>query len=306
MTSHKPQSTIRNPKSVVIGLGEVLWDLFPEGKQFGGAPANFAYHAKCLGAEGFVVSAVGNDELGREILDRLDALGLNRQFVAVDEAHPTGTVSVELDGAGKPRYVIHENVAWDSIPAMPGLMELAQKADAVCFGSLAQRAAGSRKTIRDFLGATQEGCLRILDINLRQRFYDAKTVIRSLELANVLKLNDEELPVLTRLLKISGGEDDVMDALRDRYDLRVIALTKGAHGSVLIGPDGRSVHAGVAAKVVDTVGAGDAFTAALAVGLLRGLDLDDINDHANHVAAYVCSRPGATPEMPARLTRLLG
>jgi fructokinase len=291
-------------RSAVVGLGEVLWDLFPEGKQFGGAPANFAYHAKCLGAEGFVVSAVGNDDLGREILDRLDALGLNRQFVAVDGAHPTGTVSVELDAAGKPRYVIHEDVAWDFVPVVPGLMDLAQKADAVCFGSLAQRSDASRKTIRDFLGATQEGCLRIFDINFRQRFYDAKTVARSLELANVLKLNDEELPVVAKLLKISGGEDDVMAALRDRYDLQVIALTKGAHGAVLIGPDGRSVHAGVAAKVVDTVGAGDAFTAVLAMGLLRGLDLDAINEHANHVAAYVCSRPGATPEMPARLTRV--
>jgi len=299
-----PRSGIHRPKPLVIGLGEVLWDLLPAGKQFGGAPANFAYHARVLGAEAVVVSCVGDDPLGQEILQRLDALGLGRQYVAVDREHPTGTVSVELEDEGKPRYVIHENVAWDFLPAMPGLAELAARAAAVCFGSLAQRSPASRKAIRDFLGATQEGCLRIFDVNLRQHFYDAPTIRRSLEAANVLKLNDDELPVVARLLSIRGGSPEIVAALRDRFDLQWVALTQGNQGSVLVGPEGRSEHGGIPTKVVDTVGAGDAFTAVLAMGLLRGLDLDVINEHANRVAAYVCSQPGATPEMPMRLARM--
>ena len=303
MVSDNPKSKIHNPKSIIIGLGEALWDLFPGGKKFGGAPANFAYHARCLGAEAYVVSSVGQDDLGREILDRLDTLKLNRQFVAVDDAHPTGTVSVEVDSSGKPSYVIHQNVAWDFIPAMPGLSELAGRAAAVCFGSLAQRSAVSRQTIHDFLAATREGCLRIFDINLRQHYYDAATIVGSLELADVLKLNDDELPVVGQLLSLGGGRREVVAALRDRYDLRLVALTRGERGSTLVGPEGRSVHPGFPTTVADTVGAGDAFTAVIAMGLLRGLDLDAINEQANRVAAYVCSQPGATPDMPARLTK---
>lgn len=285
---------------VVIGLGEVLWDLLPGGKQFGGAPANFAYHAQALGAEAYVVSCVGDDELGNEILARLDGLGLSRDYIAIDREHPTGTVSVELDAHGKPTYIIHEPVAWDFIPPLPQFLGLAGSADAVCFGSLAQRSDVSRTTIREFLAATRAECLRIFDINLRQQYYNVDTIAAGLEAADVLKLNDDELPVVARLLSISAAaEEEVLATLCRRYALRLIALTKGPHGSVLFAPDGRAVHPGLPTQVADTVGAGDAFTAVIALGLLQGLDLDTINAQANRVACYVCSRPGATPEMPA-------
>jgi fructokinase len=285
---------------VVIGLGEVLWDLLPGGKQFGGAPANFAYHAKALGAEAYVVSCVSDDELGDEILTRLDGLGLSRDYIAIDPEHPTGTVSVELNVHGKPTYIIHEPVAWDFIPPLPQFLGLAKRADAVCYGSLAQRSAVSRTTIRDFLAATRAECLRIFDINLRQHYYSVDTIIEGLEAAGALKLNDDELPVVARLLSISAAEEEeVLATLCRRYALRLIALTKGPHGSVLFAPNCCAVHLGLPTEVADTVGAGDAFTAVLALGLLQGLDLDTINAQANRVACYVCSRPGATPEMPA-------
>jgi len=292
-------------KPVAVGLGEVLWDMLPGEKQFGGAPANFAYHAKALGADGYVVSCVGDDPLGREILDRLDRLELNRGCVAVDGEHPTGTVSVKLDAGGKPTYTIHEGVAWDCMAAMPGLVELAGRADAVCFGSLAQRSAVSRVTIRRFLAATAADCLRIFDINLRQHYYDAETVEASLQAASVLKLNDEELPVVAELLSLGStqNEEQALNVLLERYELRLIALTKGPAGSVLLAPGQSYMHGGFATAVADTVGAGDAFTAALAMGLIDGTDLEGVNERANRIAAYVCSRPGATPDMPDELTR---
>ena len=287
-----------NPPTVV-GLGEILWDLLPAGKQLGGAPANFAYHAKALGAESCVVSCIGDDELGNGILSQLDRLGLCADHVAVDVEHPTGTVSVRLDASGRPDYVIHEPVAWDFIPPLPETLALAERADVVCFGTLAQRSPMLRTTIRNFLAATREECLRIYDINLRQYYYNMDTLTVGLEQADVLKLNDEEMPVVARLLSIEGTEDEILGTLIRRYALRLIALTKGPHGSLLVGAEGRSVHRGYPAQVVDTVGAGDAFAAALAMGLPEGMDLDWINDRANRIACYVCSRPGATPDMTA-------
>ena len=193
---------------VVVGLGEVLWDLLPGGKRFGGAPANFAYHAKALGGEAYVVSCVGGDAAGEEILAELDRLGLSRDFVAVDPEHPTGTVSVALDAAGKPNYVIHEGVAWDFIAPRPELEGLARRTDAVCFGSLAQRSPISRTTIRDFIAACPDECLRVFDVNLRQHYYNADTVAVGLELADVLKLSDEEFPIIARLLGVEGNGNE--------------------------------------------------------------------------------------------------
>ncbi|MEI8372515.1 MAG: carbohydrate kinase [Planctomycetota bacterium] len=285
----------RNKSPVILGVGEILWDLLPNGRMLGGAPVNFAYHAAALGAHAHAVSAVGDDPLGREILDRLDTLGLSRQGVAVDHQHPTGTVSVELDAYGKPTYQIHEGVAWDFIPAVPATLRPAQHADAICFGSLAQRSEVSRATIRSLLGAAPEHCLRVFDINLRQHYYHTEILAAGLEAADVLKLNNEELPVVADLLALPGDEDAVLRGLLDRYDLRLIALTKGAGGSELASRHGRSVHSGVPTKVVDTVGAGDAFTAAVIMGLLEDLDLDTINERANRLASYVCSQPGAMP-----------
>lgn len=300
-----PSPKHRKPNPVVVGLGEVLWDILPTGRQFGGAPANFAYHAKAMGAETYVVSCIGGDPLGDEILKRLEAIELSCEYVAVDAQHPTGTVSIELDNDGKPTYVIHENVAWDFIPARPELQNLAARADCVCFGSLAQRSAVSRTTIRDFVTATRDDCLRIFDVNLRQHYFNIDTIAPGLSWATVLKLNDEELPVLAELLSIEGSATEMLAAFCRRFNLDLIALTKGGQGSLLFTLDAHSIQPGLPVEIADTVGAGDAFTAALALGLLAGLPLDTIAANANRVAAYVCSRHGATPSLPQELLQFL-
>jgi fructokinase len=285
-------------KHVIVGIGEVLWDLLPSGRQLGGAPANFAYHAQALGARSFVVSCVGNDEGGRDILARLAELGLDPRYVGVDGRHPTGTVDVQLDSSGKPTYIIHENVAWDHIRFNDGLAELAGRADAVCFGSLAQRSAGSRAAIGQFLKAVRADCLRVFDINLRQAYYSGEVVRESLALSNVLKLNDEELPIAAAMLGIRGTETEIVEEILGRFSLRALALTRGGRGSLLCTNEGRVEHPGYpVAAVADTVGAGDAFTAALTVGLLEGRKPDEIADFANRLAGYICTQHGATPRI---------
>ena len=288
----------------LVGLGEILWDMLPDGKKLGGAPANFAYHAQALGGRGVVVSCVGDDELGREILTRLEQLGLSRDYIGIDKDHPTGTVTVELDEHGKPDYIIHENVAWDFIGPNSGLAELAAQTDAVCFGSLCQRSDVSRGTVTRFLEDTGTHCIRVFDINLRQAYYSRDVIERMLGLSTVLKLNDEELHVVARLFEICGSETDILARLVESYGLRLIALTRGAKGSRLYGPAGDSAHPGFPAAIIDTVGAGDAFTAAITLGLLHNRPLDTINEHANRVAAYVCSQSGATPGIPDSLAIL--
>jgi fructokinase len=290
-----------NQRRVVAGLGEILWDVFPDGKQLGGAPANFAWHAQCLGASGAVVSAVGDDELGREILARLDEMHLDRSHVAVDAGRPTGTVTVALDEGGKPHYTINEQVAWDYIPASETLLALARRADAVCFGSLAQRASVSRRTIRAFLAALRPQCIRLFDINLRKPFIDRQVIVESLGLTDVLKLSDDELPVLADLLRLPGAETEFLAAMIDRFGLDMVILTKGSHGSRLRTPRADCSRAGIETVVADTVGAGDSFNAAVVMGLLAGHDIERINDHANRLAAFVCSQKGATPRPPASL-----
>jgi fructokinase len=290
-------------RPVVVGMGEVLWDMLPGGKKMGGAPANFAYHARAIGADSYAISCVGDDPLGQELLDRFVQLGLSRRYVAVDRHHPTGTVDVHLDADGKPYFVIHEEVAWDYMPPNPLFHEVIDVADAVCFGSLAQRSPVSRATIGELLGAVPDTCYCIFDVNLRQRFYSRDVIFCGLKAADVLKLNDDELPVIAELLKLPGQDDDAwMSALLSGFDLELLVLTRGSHGSVLLGPTGRSEHDGFPAEVADTVGAGDAFTATVAMGLLRGLELDAINEHANRVASFVCGQSGATPELPDELT----
>jgi len=295
------QPDTNTSKPVIVGLGEILWDLFPDGKQLGGAPANFAWHAQCLGAAGAVVSAVGDDELGREILTRLGAMHLDRSHVAVDAGRPTGTVTVALDAGGKPHYTINEQVAWDYIPAADGVLALARRADAVCFGSLAQRANISRQTIRAFLAAVRPGCIRLFDINLRKPFIDRKTIVESLGLTDVLKLSDDELPVLAELLNLPGSETEFLAATIDRFGLDMVILTKGGHGGRLRTPRADCSRAGIQTVVADTVGAGDSFNAAVVMGLLAGHDIERINDYANRLAAFVCSQKGATPRPPALL-----
>ena len=288
-------------KFILVGLGEILWDVLPDGKQLGGAPANFAYHAQALGGQGVVVSCIGNDELGKEILSSLDELQLQRQYVSVDNSHPTGTVTVKLDEDGKPDYIIHENVAWDFIPFNSSLSVLAAQTAAVCFGSLCQRSPVSRKTIRSFLAATSADCIRVLDINLRQPYFNREIINTMLELSNVLKLNDEELAVVANLLGITGSETDILSQLAERYALRLIALTRGASGSRLYAQGEDSNHQGFPAQIADTVGAGDSFTAAMTLELLNSKNLDTINKYANRVASFVCSQSGATPKLPDSL-----
>jgi fructokinase len=291
----------------LVGIGELLWDIFPTGKELGGAPANFAYHASALGGEGLIVSCVGSDSLGDEMLERLDALSLSRQYVASDTEHPTGTVSVKVEAEGKPSFAIQENVAWDFIPKSQQLMELGKSINAVIFGTLAQRSEVSRATIQAFVSQVPSNVLRIFDINLRQKFYSKEVIEWSLEACNVLKVNEEELQVLARLLSMEGDEPQLLCELSRRFNLELTTITKGAGGSRLYSQEQISVHDGYKTEVVDAVGSGDAFTAALALGMLAGSDLRTINDYANRVASFVCSKRGATPPLPEdlKITRWL-
>jgi fructokinase len=285
-------------RPLLLGVGEILWDLLPGGRQLGGAPANFAYHAHTLNAEAWPLSRVGNDALGQRILARLRELGLPRSGVSLDPDAPTGTVSVELLPGGQPSYIIHEHVAWDRLVFDETAFALACRADAVCFGSLAQRSETARSAILSLIAAASSKALRIFDVNLRQRYYSKALIQSSLEAANVLKLNDAELPVLAELFELRGDAAEQVQALAQRFRLDVVALTRGSRGSLLLQGDCWSDHPGLAVDVVDTVGAGDAFTAAMALGLLKGEDLDTINASANRLAAHVCAHAGATPPLP--------
>lgn len=280
-------------KKVIVGIGELLWDMLPSGKAIGGAPANFAYHAGRLGEEGWVISAVGDDSLGREIMDVLNGKRV-RSMVAVSD-RPTGTVQVSLDEAGVPSYIITENVAWDDIPFNSEMQELAARTDAVCFGSLVQR-GDSRSSVLKFMEALPASALKVFDINLRQHFYSREILEKSLEIADVLKINDEEIVTVAGMF---GLGDDMRAACRkliDMYSLRFVLLTKGAQGSEVITRD-EIIPQGVGKiNVVDTVGAGDAFTAAFTVAYLRGKTLAEAQRLAGEVTAYVCSHKGAMPE----------
>jgi fructokinase len=282
----------------VAGIGELLWDLLPEGKQLGGAPCNFAYHAFQAGCQPFVISALGTDDSGDEIFARFDELGLDKSYVQQMHDYPTGTVTVSLDNNGIPSYIIHENVAWDNIGWNSSLESLAKSVDAVCFGSLAQRNSVSQQTILKFLEATQPDCLRVFDINLRQAFYTADIIIRSLELANILKLNEDELPVVAELLGLHGNDDELLAQLMKHFSLILIALTKGEKGSFLLTEKEQSYMEVPKVKIADTIGAGDSFTAILVSGLLNKKELKRIHDAATQVAAFVCTQNGATPKLP--------
>jgi len=324
----------------VVGIGEVLWDLLLTGPQLGGAPANFAYHARALGAEAQVITRVGNDDYGRQIIRRFQEMGLPATTVQIDEDAPTGTAKVELSGNGVAHFTIQENVAWDRIAATGDALVIASKAHAICFGSLAQRSEPSRSTIQQLVAASPADALRVFDINLRQQFYSRGLIEQSLQLANVLKLNDDELPALAAMLDLTGlaenrscGADSPVRAdgyfaanartrvsalheiehqiecLAQTFRLRVVALTRGASGSLLYQRDRDEARWSDCpcrpVQVVDTVGAGDSFTAVLVLGLLRKMDLDEINTLANDVARYVCSQAGATPALPVEFARKL-
>jgi fructokinase len=282
----------------VIGIGEILWDLLPSGKQMGGAPANFAFHAHALGARSGVISRVGQDALGAEILQRLQTLGLPITQIQIDPSAPTGTVSVELSADGQPRFTIHENVAWDHLALEKTALAAVAEADAVAFGTLAQRREPARGTIQALLAAVRPGALRILDLNLRQHYFSPDIIATSLRLANIVKCNDSELPVLAALLGLRGSMRQQLEQLARQHSQRLVCLTRGAQGSLLYADGQWADDPGQPVAVKDTVGAGDAFTAALALGVLAGNPLEAINRRANQVARYVCSCEGATPPLP--------
>lgn len=286
----------------VVGIGEILWDVFPEGKVLGGAPANFAYHATQLGLEGYAISAIGKDDLGEEVLEVLKGKPL--QYMLEETNYPTGTVKVTLNGNGIPEYEICENVAWDNIPLTAGMKELAKQADAVCFGSLAQRHQVSRSTIQAFVGLVDTNALKIFDINLRQSFFNKAIIVDSLQMANVLKINEEELVRVAELLDITDvGERLVCQRLMDNYDLKIVVLTRGENGSFVFSKDGSSFLDTPKVKVADTVGAGDSFTGAFVAGLLNGDDIAKAHKRAVEVSAYVCTQKGAMPLLPTALLK---
>ena len=287
---------------VIAGMGEVLWDVFPDATHFGGAPANFACHAAALGGEAWVVSAVGKDALGDEALRALRSKRVHAGTVRVDPVHATGTVNVSVDAQGQASYVFAADTAWDHLQWSDELALLAGRCDAVCFGSLGQRSSQSRATIRRFVEAVPRAALRVFDVNLRQDFYDAEVIEASLKAASVLKLNNDELPVVLRLLSLEfASEEEALRGLSQRYDLRCAALTRGAAGSLLLMDDLLDEQKPAAITVADTVGAGDAFTATLVTGCLRGVPAAALHAQASAVAAFVCSQRGATPELPAYL-----
>lgn len=278
----------------VVGIGEILWDMLPQGKQLGGAPANFAYHVCRLGGNGWAVSAISDDPLGNEINEILSTKKLHTALAEVSA--PTGTVQVTLDAAGVPSYDITENVAWDMIPFTPALEEMAKETEAVCFGTLAQRSENSRNTIMKFISCMPADSLKVYDINLRQNYYSEEIIRKSLEVSDILKINDEELETVSVLLGLEGTQTERCRTLVDMFNLRLVILTKGAEGSDVVTSD--AVHTIVPEKitVVDTVGAGDAFTAAFIISYLRGDSVENAHKKAGEVSSYVCTKSGAMPD----------
>lgn len=290
--------------NIVVGMGEALWDVLPEGKKIGGAPANFAYHIAQLGWEGRVVSAVGNDKLGAEILENFNEKKLN--YMIEEVPYPTGIVLVELDNVGVPHYNIKENVAWDNIPFTPQLEKLAKNTRAVCFGSLAQRNIISRETINRFLDAMPdgEGQLKIFDINLRQDFYTKEVLCNSFHKCNILKINDEELVAISRMFGYPGIDlQDKCWILLAKYNLKMLILTCGINGSYVFTPGEVSFVDTPKVEVTDTVGAGDSFTASFCAGILKGMPITEAHRLAVKISAYVCTQNGAMPPVPEELRK---
>lgn len=283
----------------IIGVGEVLWDKFPDGTRFGGAPANLACAIAGLSnnsAKVTMVSAVGNDILGVKAIDAFSQFNVDVSQIQLTD-FPTGIVTVELDSSFHATYQIAENSAWDNIAWVDSMYELAANADAICFGSLAQRTENSRQTIQKLISALPENALKVFDVNLRAPFYTSETIIESLELANVLKLNEDELPIIAEMLRISGDTTSLLQSIKQQFNLSSIALTQGSKGAVLIHNQEQVEVPIVATTVVDTVGAGDSFTAAFTLGLLQQQPLIEIGKFATKVASYVCSQRGATPQL---------
>ena len=288
---------------IVVGMGEALWDVLPEGKKIGGAPANFAYHVSQFGLPSCVVSAVGDDLLGKEILENFTSKGLKFHIDTVP--YPTGTVQVEIDQAGIPQYEIKENVAWDNIPYTASLENIASRTGAVCFGSLAQRNVVSRNTINRFLDAMpqDENSLVVFDVNLRQGFYNKEILCNSMKRCNILKINDEELVTVSRMFGYPGIDlQDKCWILLGKYNLKMLILTCGINGSYVFTPGNVSFQPTPKVEVADTVGAGDSFTAAFIASILKGKSVQEAHSLAVQTSAYVCTKKGAMPILPPELT----
>ena len=295
---------MENQKRYVVGLGEVLWDMLPEGKKLGGAPANFAYHAgQFLGNDNTIaISALGEDSLADETLEALREHGLNDLLPRVP--YPTGTVQVTLDEQGIPSYDIKENVAWDNIPFDADIQEIARNCRAVCFGSLAQRNVVSRETIHRFLDATPADCVKIFDINLRQQFYTKEIIKESIQRCNILKINDEELVLIGRMFGYPGLDiENKCWLILGKYNLDMLVLTCGTNGSYVFTPGQMSFQPTPKVEVADTVGAGDSFTGSFCAAILSGKPVAEAHKRAVEVSAFVCTQNGAMPTLPPELLK---
>lgn len=288
---------------IVVGMGEALWDVLPEGKKIGGAPANFAYHVSQFGLPSCVVSAIGDDTLGKEIIENFTSKGLDQLIAEVP--YPTGTVQVEIDQTGIPLYDIKENVAWDNIPYTEHLDALAKRTKAVCFGSLAQRNVVSRNTINHFLDTMpkDDDSLIVFDVNLRQGFYNKEILCKSMQNCNILKINDEELITVSRMFGYPGIDlQDKCWILLGKYNLKMLILTCGINGSYVFTPGNVSFQPTPKVEVADTVGAGDSFTAAFIASILKGKSVTEAHSIAVKTSAYVCTQKGAMPILPPEYT----
>lgn len=283
----------------MIGVGEILWDLLPQGRQLGGAPANFAYHASQLGSRGVVVSCVGSDEDGQAILSQLNRKGIE-YLIEKSSRYPTGKVTVQMRAGVMPAYTIHRDAAWDHLRITDKHLQLAKAADVICYGSLAQRSSVSADAITKLISHTPDKTIRVFDINLRQDFYSKEVIKRLLTISTVVKLNDDEMEEIAAMLDLRGGESEKLAKLSDLFNLDLVILTKGRDGSRLFSKNiGDSSIGGADIGIVDTVGAGDSFTAAVATGLVRQFEIGVMHRLASRVAAYVCTKRGATPELPS-------
>lgn len=288
---------------IVVGMGEALWDVLPEGKKIGGAPANFAYHVSQFGLPSCVVSAIGDDALGKEIIENFTSKGLDQLIAEVP--YPTGTVQVEIDQTGIPLYDIKENVAWDNIPYTEHLDALAKRTKAMCFGSLAQRNVVSRETINHFLDTMpkDDDSLIVFDVNLRQGFYNKEILCKSMQNCNILKINDEELITVSRMFGYPGIDlQDKCWILLGKYNLKMLILTCGINGSYVFTPGNVSFQPTPKVEVADTVGAGDSFTAAFIASILKGKSVTEAHSIAVKTSAYVCTQKGAMPILPPEYT----
>ena len=285
-------------------IGELLWDVLPGTEELGGAPVNFAYHVNALGATGIPISTIGTDDRGEKALKELTGKGVRTSAISCSRQYPTGFVDVHVDNEGVATYRFPENVAWDYLSINTVASNLQNNLDAVCFGSLAQRSGQSHQVIQSFLDGLKAGTLKIYDVNLRQNFYSLKVIDDSLSQADIVKLNDEELSVLAKMLHLHSEVKSALKTLLEKYSLKMVILTRGSNGSLLMTPEEISEHRGTEIEVVDTIGAGDSFTAAVTIGYLQQRALAEIHEKASELAAFVCSRRGAMVMVPGTLVMI--